>query len=424
MLGNLRPRAACHPSARRTVASLCLALSLAACGQSEKGDGPATPTIGPVGAASGVVAEARVLPVSSVALGLRSGGRVLKIAVEEGQAVKAGAELLRVSGGAQAVALIDAEAALRAAEAGLARVQKGATSDALAAAEAAVEVSEAELRAAGARVAAAAASLTKVSTGSADDVAIAERRFEQAKNTRWGLQAQRDAICGRVKEKLVFTQADCDQAQANVQAGEETVRIAELEFNRAKRGTALEDVAVARAQVGEAEGARAAAGARVRQARAELDRLRQGSSSEDLIIATSGVERARAALELAQLNMDETVLRAPFAGTVAAVEAVEGQLLTPDVPAIRLADGSRLQVETEDLTELSVVGIREGDPVRVTFDAIDGLTLPGKVRRIRSYGESRLGDITYRVTIALDRQDPRLRWNMTASVAIEPSGKR
>ncbi len=96
MLGNLRPRAACHPSARRTVASLCLALSLAACGQSEKGDGPATPTIGPVGAASGVVAEARVLPVSSVALGLRSGGRVLKIAVEEGQAVKAGAELLRV----------------------------------------------------------------------------------------------------------------------------------------------------------------------------------------------------------------------------------------------------------------------------------------------------------------------------------------
>ena len=81
-------------------------------------------------------------------------------------------------------------------------------------------------------------------------------------------------------------------------------------------------------------------------------------------------------------------------------------------------------METEDLTELSVVGIREGDPVRVSFDAIDDLTLPGKVRRIRSFGESRLGDITYRVTIALDRQDPRLRWNMTASVAITPSGGR
>lgn len=61
---------------------------------------------------------------------------------------------------------------------------------------------------------------------------------------------------------------------------------------------------------------------------------------------------------------------------------------------------------------------------RVTFDAVDGLSLPGKVVRVRSYGESRLGDITYRVTIALDRQDERLRWNMTASAAIEPSGKR
>lgn len=48
----------------------------------------------------------------------------------------------------------------------------------------------------------------------------------------------------------------------------------------------------------------------------------------------------------------------------------------------------------------------------------------GKVKRVRSFGESRLGDITYRVTIALDRLDTRLRWNMTASVAIEPANKR
>ncbi len=411
-------------SAWRAGALLGLSLFVGACGRSDGGDGTATPTIGPVGGVAGVLAEARVLPVSSVALGLRGGGRVLKIAVEEGQAVKAGAELLRVSGGAQAAALLDAEAALRAAEAGLAQVQKGAAAETLAASEAAVEVADAELRAATARVSAADAGLTRISTGSADEVSIAERRFEQAKNTRWGLQAQRDAVCGRVKEKLAFTQADCDQAQANVQAAEETVRIAELEYGKLKRGTAKEDVAVARAQVGEAEGARAAAAARLRQARAELDRMRRGASSEELIIATAGVERARAALELARLNMDDTLLLAPFAGTVAALEAVEGQILAPDIPAVRLADVSRWQVETEDLTELSVVGIREGDAARVTFDAIDGLTLPGKVARVRSFGESRLGDITYRVTIALDRQDDRLRWNMTASAAIEPSGKR
>lgn len=39
--------------------------------------------------------------------------------------------------------------------------------------------------------------------------------------------------------------------------------------------------------------------------------------------------------------------------------------------------------------------------------------------QIKSFGESRLGDITYTVVIAMDSQDERLRWNMTASVAIE-----
>lgn len=403
------------------LAMLVVAGALAGCGSGSGGDAtPAGPTQEPVLAAGSVAAEARVVPERSVALGLRGGGRVDKVAVQEGQAVKAGQELLRLAGGAQAASVLDAAAALRAAEAELARVEKGSAAEVLAAAEAAVEAADAETRAATARVAAADATLTKVSGGSQDDVGIAERRFEQSKNTRWGLQAQRDAICGRVKEKLAFTQADCDQAQANVQAAEETVRIAELEYQKLKRGSAQEDVAVARAQVAEAEGARSASAARLRQARAELDRLRRGASPEELTIATSAVDRARAALELAQLNMDETVLRAPFAGTVAAVEAIEGQLLPPDAPALRLADLGRWKLETEDLTELSVVGLKVGDPVTVRFDAIEGLSLPGKVAGLRSYGENRLGDITYRVSISLDRQDPRLRWNMTAAVEIQP----
>jgi hypothetical protein len=33
-------------------------------------------------------------------------------------------------------------------------------------------------------------------------------------------------------------------------------------------------------------------------------------------------------------------------------------------------------------------------------------------------GENKQGDITYVVTITLDQQDPQLRWNMTAAVAI------
>jgi HlyD family secretion protein len=55
----------------------------------------------------------------------------------------------------------------------------------------------------------------------------------------------------------------------------------------------------------------------------------------------------------------------------------------------------------------------------ITFDAIPDLELHGAVSRIRPLGENKQGDITYAVTIQLDRQDPRLRWNMTASVTME-----
>jgi len=44
--------------------------------------------------------------------------------------------------------------------------------------------------------------------------------------------------------------------------------------------------------------------------------------------------------------------------------------------------------------------------------------LLGRVSRIRPLGENKQGVITYVATIELDRQDPRLRWNMTASATI------
>ncbi|MBA3533913.1 MAG: efflux RND transporter periplasmic adaptor subunit, partial [Ardenticatenales bacterium] len=45
---------------------------------------------------------------------------------------------------------------------------------------------------------------------------------------------------------------------------------------------------------------------------------------------------------------------------------------------------------------------------------------PGTVTRIRTIGENKQGDITYTVIVTPDKQDERLRWNMTAIVDIAP----
>ena len=94
--------------------------------------------------------------------------------------------------------------------------------------------------------------------------------------------------------------------------------------------------------------------------------------------------------------------------------------MAPGVPVVQLADLGNLQIETDDLTELDIAGVGEGAPAVVAFDGVPGLELTGIVARIRGYGEKTQGDMTYAVTIQLDEQDARLRWNMSASVTIEP----
>ena len=64
--------------------------------------------------------------------------------------------------------------------------------------------------------------------------------------------------------------------------------------------------------------------------------------------------------------------------------------------------------------------VAEDAPTSITFDAIPGLKVAGKVSRSKPLGENKQGDMTYVVIVAPDQIDPRLRWNMTASVAIEP----
>ena len=84
-------------------------------------------------------------------------------------------------------------------------------------------------------------------------------------------------------------------------------------------------------------------------------------------------------------------------------------------------DRDAWQIETDDLTELNVVRIREGSPAKLEFDALPGVELSGKVVQIKPIGVNKQGDITYTVVVAPDQSDPRLRWNMTAVVTIQDS---
>ncbi len=249
-------------------------------------------------------------------------------------------------------------------------------------------------------------------------VAQAEAALERARARLAELRA------GARPEEVAVARAAADGAEQRVQQAESALRLAGADLQRAEQ--LYNDGILARGQV---EQARAtyetasseleAARAELRRARAQLDLTTQGVRPETLAAAEADLASAAAARLEAIAALTETELRAPFAGTVAALEIKANEFVTPGAPVVYLADTSGWMVETTDLTELGVARIREGDLATMTFDALPDLTLTGHVTGIKTHGENRQGDIVYTVTIRPDRHEPRLYWNMTASVAIK-----
>lgn len=85
---------------------------------------------------------------------------------------------------------------------------------------------------------------------------------------------------------------------------------------------------------------------------------------------------------------------------------------------MRIVNMSRLGVDLE-INESDVVKIKQGAAVTVGLDALPGLELPGRVTMVAPQAEEASGygrGKIFRVTLTLDKIDPRLRLGMTARV--------
>jgi len=143
------------------------------------------------------------------------------------------------------------------------------------------------------------------------------------------------------------------------------------------------------------------------------------STAEAIAVAEGGVAEAEAALAAAKTALSHFELVAPFSGSVARLDVEEGGFVSPGAPVISLADTSKWTVETDDLSEVDIVQVAIGQPVKVTVDAIPGREFKGVVTDITPRSETKRGDVTYTVTVELtDATDAPLRWGMTAFVDI------
>jgi len=146
--------------------------------------------------------------------------------------------------------------------------------------------------------------------------------------------------------------------------------------------------------------------------------IRSGEESERLDAAKADVDRAQAAVDIAKAQLAQATLTAPFAGTIASVDISPAEFVNPGQIVIVMGDLSHFRIETTDLSEKDVPGIKIGQAANVFIEALSQ-DFSGKVVDIARVSETVGGDVVFKVTIELDDQPEGLRWGMSADVKIE-----
>lgn len=155
--------------------------------------------------------------------------------------------------------------------------------------------------------------------------------------------------------------------------------------------------------------------ANLEQAKSNLAKLNAPASETDIAIQQAAVQQAEQAVKQAQLNLDNAILKAPFAGVITKVNIVPGS--TSNGAAMTLVDRDPLHVELR-LSENDVVQAARDQKVKLSIDSINNWSADGKVTFISPVSSVSNGVVTYQVRVDFADVDPRVKVGMTSNVDI------
>lgn len=182
--------------------------------------------------------------------------------------------------------------------------------------------------------------------------------------------------------------ADLTSAQARLTLAQERRRRNEYLFNEGAIGRDAFDATVQEERSALADRDRAAAA--IREVEAGLERQEQGPREEAIARAMADVAEAQAALNLIEVQIADTVIRAPFSGIIAQKYAEPGSFVTPTTAAstgsgatstsiASLANGLEVLAQ---VPEVDIGRITIGQPVEIQADAYPDRQFQGRVKTI------------------------------------------
>ena len=221
-----------------------------------------------------------------------------------------------------------------------------------------------------------------------------------------GSRVRKDEVIARLENRDVTAQRD--QAAANVKVAQANLEQVRAELREAEVNLRRSQDLAAKSYI---------SGSALDSAVARFDKARAGVQSGEASLAV-----AQANLRVADVALDQTLIRAPFDGVVLTKSANVGDNITPFSQAadtkgavVTIADMDTLEVEA-DVAESSLGKVKVGQPCEVQLDAVPDHRFPGVIQRIVPTVDR--AKATVLVKIRFLERDGRVLPDMSAKVAF------
>ena len=236
---------------------------------------------------------------------------------------------------------------------------------------------------------------------------------------------------GSRPEAIGQAAATVNQSQAEVAAAQNRLDLAQsrLVSNR----SLFSQGAISRDRLNEVETEANTARANLEQTQArfnssqqQLTQQQNGPREQEIDQAAAQVESARARLKGAQDQLEDTVIRAPFAGTITQKYATPGAFVTPTTSAssttsatstsiVALANGLEILAK---VPEVDLGQIKLGQEVEIKADSFPDETFRGKVRLIAPEAVVEQNVTSFQVRLEITTGKEKLRSGMNTDLVF------
>ncbi|MBE9109866.1 efflux RND transporter periplasmic adaptor subunit [Nodosilinea sp. LEGE 07298] len=240
-----------------------------------------------------------------------------------------------------------------------------------------------------------------------------------------------ERLAGTRPEEIAKAEADVIRFEAQVQEARSRLQLAMEKLNRRQlleREGAIsrETLDEAQADVRNAEDNLTQTQASLAIAQQELARQRNGFRAEEIAQTRAQVAEATAQLQSFQIQLDNSLVRAPFGGIITRRFTDVGDFVAPTTSASS-SDGatsasiaelsSGLEVEAK-VPEASIAGIKPGQSVEVRSDSYPNQVFQGHVQAIAPRAVQENNITSFRVKVMLKTGLEQLKAGMNVKLAF------